>query len=123
LARDKAHPSSDRRILTRKCCDRFRSVGAYWVLSQLALCSPLNGPWRLLVVMGMGVLVCLFGFGLFKLTRPQAVSIGGSSSPTPAPLAAASNSPSTTPSVGQALPSPTMFGAEWLAEAKRYLDA
>jgi hypothetical protein len=35
--------SSDPRILTRKCCDRFRSVGpfaAYWVLSQLALCSP-----------------------------------------------------------------------------------
>jgi hypothetical protein len=32
--------SSDSRILTRKCCDRFRSVGAYWVLSQLALCSP-----------------------------------------------------------------------------------
>jgi len=32
--------SSDRYILTRKCCDRFRSVGAYWVLSQLALCSP-----------------------------------------------------------------------------------
>jgi IS6 family transposase len=33
--------SSDRYILTRKCCDRFRSVGAYWVLSQLALCSPI----------------------------------------------------------------------------------
>jgi hypothetical protein len=32
--------SSDPQILTRKCCDRFRSLGAYWVLSQLALCSP-----------------------------------------------------------------------------------
>jgi hypothetical protein len=34
--------SSDPRILTRKCCDRFRSVGAYWVVSQSALCSPLE---------------------------------------------------------------------------------
>ena len=41
LVRDKAHPSSNPRVLTRRCCDRFRSVGAYWVLSQLALCSPL----------------------------------------------------------------------------------
>jgi hypothetical protein len=29
--------SSDPRILTRKCCDRFRSVCAYWVVSQRAL--------------------------------------------------------------------------------------
>jgi hypothetical protein len=34
--------SSDPRILTRKCCDRFPSVGAYWVVSQRALCSPGN---------------------------------------------------------------------------------
>ncbi len=32
--------SSDPRVLTRKCCDRVRSVGAYWVVSQRALCSP-----------------------------------------------------------------------------------
>jgi hypothetical protein len=32
--------SSDPRILTRKCCDRLRSVGVYWVVSQRALCSP-----------------------------------------------------------------------------------
>ena len=37
--------SSDPRILTRKCCDRFRSVGAYWVLSQLALSSPNIVRW------------------------------------------------------------------------------
>src|SRR5271169_2111422 len=36
--------SSDPRILTRKCCDRFRSVGAYWVVSQRALCSPFSPP-------------------------------------------------------------------------------
>ena len=32
--------SSDPRILTRKCCDRLRSLGAYWAVSQRALCSP-----------------------------------------------------------------------------------
>jgi hypothetical protein len=34
--------SSDPRILARKCCDRVRSVGAYWVVSQRALCSPMS---------------------------------------------------------------------------------
>jgi hypothetical protein len=34
----------------------------------------LKRPWRLLV--GMGVVVCLLGLGLFKVTRPQPVSIG-----------------------------------------------
>jgi hypothetical protein len=37
--------SSDPRILTRKCCDRFpvrRCVGTYWVVSQRALCSPVK---------------------------------------------------------------------------------
>ena len=40
----------------------------------------LKRPRRLLVVIGMGVVVvvCLLGFGLFKATRPQPVSIGGS---------------------------------------------
>ena len=41
--------SSDPRILTRKCCDRLRSVGAYWVVSQRPLCSPiyeLTAGWR-----------------------------------------------------------------------------
>jgi TPR repeat protein len=83
----------------------------------------LKRPRRLLVVMGLGVVVvvCLLGFGLFKATRPQPVSIGGSSSPTPAPLAA-SNTPSPTPLVSQASPSPSLSAADWFAEAKRYLD-
>ena len=72
--------------------------------------------WVAVVIVG-----CWLGFGLFKATRPQPVSIGGSSSPTPVPLAAASNPPSPTPSVRQASPSPTPSGADPLAEAKQYL--
>ena len=67
-------------------------------------------------------MVCLLGVGLFKATRPQPVSIGGSSSPTPAPLAAALNSPSPTPLVSQVSPSPSPSGTEGFTEAKRYLD-
>jgi hypothetical protein len=76
-----------------------------WVTANL------KRPRRLLVVIGIGVVVCLLGVGLFRATRPQPVSIGGSSSPTAAPLAAASNSPSPSPS-----------GAEGLTEARHYLD-
>jgi TPR repeat protein len=79
-------------------------------------------PRRLLVVTGIGIVVCLLGVSLFKATRPQPVSTGGSSSPTPAPLAAALNSPSPTPLASQVSPSPSPSGAEGLTEAKRYLD-
>ena len=60
----------------------------------------LKGPRRLLVVIGIGVVVCLLGVGLFKATRPQPVSIGGSS----------------------VFPSPSPSGAEGLSEAKHYID-
>jgi hypothetical protein len=110
----------------------------------------LKRPWRLLVAMGIGVVGCLLGFGLFKATRPQPVSIGGPSSPTPAPLTASNSpsptllvsqaSPSLTPSGAESLaapaspvlvptaalsnsPSPTPSGADWFAEAKRYLSS
>jgi hypothetical protein len=65
--------------------------------------AKLEKPRRWLAVMGLGVVVCslcvvvvigLLGVGLFKATRPPPGSIGGSSSATPAPLAAASNAPS-----------------------------
>jgi TPR repeat protein len=82
----------------------------------------LNRPRRLLVVTGIGVVVCLLGVGLFKATRPQPVSIGGYSSPTPAPLGTASNPQSPTPLVSQASPRPGLSGVGWFAEAKRYLD-
>jgi TPR repeat protein len=77
----------------------------------------LKRPWRSLVVMGIGIMICLLGFGLFKATRPPSVSIGGSSSPTAAPLAAASNSPSPTALVSPASPSPSPSGAERLITA------
>ena len=84
--------------------------------------AKLKRPRRLLVVIGIGVVVCLLGVGLFKATRPQPVWIGDSSSPTPAPLAAALNSPSPTPLVSQVSPSPCPSGAEGLTEAKHYID-
>ena len=86
------------------------------------LTANLKRPWRLLVVIGISLVVCLLGVGLFKATRPQPVSIGGSSSATPAPLAAALNSPSPTPLVSQVSPSPSPSGADWFAQAQRYLD-
>jgi TIR domain/Sel1 repeat len=82
----------------------------------------LKRPRQLLVVIGIGIVVCLLGVSLFKATRPQPVSTGASSSPTPAPLAAALNSPSPTPLVSQVSPSPSPSGAEGLTEAKHYLD-
>jgi hypothetical protein len=83
----------------------------------------LKRPRQLLVVIGIGIVVCLLGVSLFKATRPQPVSTGGSSSPTPAPLAAVLNSPSPTPLVSQVSPSPSPSGAELLAEARHYLGA
>jgi hypothetical protein len=113
--------------------------------------AKLKKPWRVLVVIGSGAAVCLLGFGLFKASPRRPVSIVGSPLPAPAPFSAAaaapSNSPSPmpqvsqplpsptasgvsgivvlgmTPSASQASPSPTPSGAEWSAEAKRYLDA
>jgi hypothetical protein len=77
----------------------------------------LKRPRQLLVVIGIGIVVCLLGVSLFQATRPQPVSTGGSSSPTPAPLAVL-NSPSSTPLVSQVSPSPSPSGAEDLSEAK-----
>jgi TPR repeat protein len=75
----------------------------------------LKRPWWLLVVIGIGVAVCLLGFGLFRATRPPwSVSIGGSSSPTPAPHATASNSQSPAALVSRASPSPAPSSEEGL---------
>jgi hypothetical protein len=73
--------------------------------------------WRLLVVIGIGVAFFLLGFNLFRTIRYQPISNGGSLSPTPAPLAAAANSRSPQPLVGQASPSPNPSAAERLAGA------
>jgi hypothetical protein len=58
--------------------------------------TPLKKPWRLLIVVGSGVAVCLLGFGLlFKAPRPHAVPVGESS--VSVPTAGPSNSPNPTP--------------------------
>ena len=83
----------------------------------------LKRPRRLPAVIVIGSVACLLGVGPFKAVLPQAVSIGGSSCPTPTALAAASTPPSPIPSASQASPKPSPSGADWLAEAKRYLDS
>jgi len=66
----------------------------------------LKKPRRLLMVIAIGVVACLLGIGLFKATRSPSVLIGGSSSATPAPLAAAPNSPNPMPLASPASPNP-----------------
>jgi hypothetical protein len=111
----------------------------------------LETPWsQLLIAIGSGVAVCVLGFSLFsKALRPHSVSVEESSASVPT---APSNSPSPTPFNGaiplrplnpvgplgrqalpiggnkvmpsptEVLPTPNPFGADSLAEAKRYLD-